>query len=93
MSTKEAAAAAAGAVVVNTSIYSPLLYSPRPPLTQPLQGAVAVDLRFHGQLVGRRQLGQVVEGVGEGSVAAVVSHASSQDAAATAAAAGTFTAT
>lgn len=61
--------------------------APNPPrvrtpwLTQPLQGAVAVDLRFHGGLVGWRQLGQVVEGVGEGRVAAVVSHAASHDAA------------
>lgn len=61
-------------------------------LTQPLQGAVAADLGFHGQLVGRRQLGQVVEGVGEWRVAAVVSHAASHDAAA-ADPARTFTAT
>lgn len=58
-------------------------------LTQLLQGAVATDLRLHGQLVGRRQLRQVVEGMREGGVAAVVSHAPRQDAAA-AAAAGTL---
>lgn len=62
-------------------------------LTQPLQGAVAADLGLHGRLVGRRQLGQVVEGVGEGRVAAVVPHASSHDdAAANADSSGTFTA-
>lgn len=61
---------------------------------QPLQGAVAVDLGFHGCLIRRRQLGQVVEGVGEGSVAAVVSHASADDAATgDADNAGAFTAT
>lgn len=52
------------------------LPSPLPrSLTQLLQGAVAADLGLHGQLVGRRQLRQVVEGVREGGVAAVVSHA------------------
>lgn len=56
-------------------------------LTQFLQRAVATDLRFHRQLVGRWQLGQVVEGVREGRVAAVVSHAPSQNAATTNAAA------
>lgn len=68
--------------------------SPPCQLTQPLQGAVAVDLRFHGQLVGRRQLGQIVEGVGEGRMAAVVSHTPTDNAAATnGAATGTFPAT
>lgn len=52
-------------------------------LTQLLQGAVTVDLRFHGQLIGRWQLDQVVEGMGEGRVAAIVSHAPSHDATAT----------
>lgn len=60
-------------------------------LTQFLQRAVATDLGFHSQLVGRWQLGQVMEGVREGRVAAVVSHAPSQNAAtANAAATGTL---
>lgn len=63
---------------------------PPPRLTQPLQRAVAADLGFHGGLVGRRQLGEVVEGVGEGRVAAVVPHAPSHAAAAPV---GTFTTT
>lgn len=57
--------------------------SPPPGLTQLLQGAVAVDLRLHGHLVGRWQLGQVVEGVGKRRVAAVVPHAASHEGAAT----------
>lgn len=74
------------------SLSTSLHHCPPLQLTQPLQGAVAVDLGFHGGLVGRRQLGQVVEGMGEGRVAAVVPHAASNNAA-TADAARTFTAT
>lgn len=59
----------------------PSLYLPWR-LTQPLQRAVAVELRFHGCVVGWWQLSQVVEGVRERRVAAVVSHAASEDAAA-----------
>lgn len=64
----------------------PSLYLPQR-LTQPLQRAVAVDLRFHVCIVGQWQLSQVVEGVRKRRVAAVVS----QDAAA--AASRTFAAT
>lgn len=74
--------------------YSPHIPQSPPYLTQLLQGAVAADLRFHSQLIGRWQLGQVVEGMGEGRVAAIVSHAPSHDATTTnATATRTFAAT
>lgn len=73
----------------NGGIPNKLGISQHLPLTQLLQGAVATDLGLHGQLVGRRQLRQVVEGVREGGVAAVVPHAPPKDAPA-ATAAGTL---